>query len=110
MSNERYEDTPELFGGGCGGSTDGEITCGFCGQIYNKGCNDDDGYENCVSVLNTTFAGLDVCDCCFHLIEAEVLARMSDIIPWYIRRIKTRKARLDRDTVQLLALLQAGQK
>lgn len=90
----RIFDTPELFGEGCGSSTDGEIHCDICDHTYNAGCNDENGYENSTSVINTTFGGLTVCECCFEEIEQEVLHRMPSILQWYKQILQMRETNL----------------
>ena len=82
----RHDDSPELFGYGCGSGTYGEIMCEWCGTIHNEGCEDDrDGGR---SVRFTDFAGKLVCDCCFAAIEEEVIHRLPHILPW-AKRILT---------------------
>jgi hypothetical protein len=96
----RHENTPNLFGGGSGTSTCGDIKCGICGSLYNEGEDDRGVYDN-DSVTWTSFAGMVVCDCCFEDVEKEVLARMVDIIPWY-RRILEKRMAIDRRAIRSL--------
>ncbi len=91
----RYEDTPELFGGDCGSGTYGDITCGICQTAYNQGA-DEKGDYNGDSVTWTSFAGLDICNCCFEKIENEVLGRMGQILPWYKRLLLARRKSLEK--------------
>lgn len=79
----RLEDTPDLFGYGMGVSTCGKQECGWCGHVYNKGC--DEECEGGEFVTWTDFGSLEVCECCFGKIEQAVLNRMPDILPWYRR-------------------------
>jgi hypothetical protein len=88
----RFEDSCELFGAGMGSSTEGEVICEFCGKVYNKGIAvDDDDCSFGESVPYTTFAGKQVCYCCFEKIENEVRRRMVDIIPWFKRILDVQK-------------------
>lgn len=98
--NERFEDTPELFGDGAGGSTCGDIECEFCGAKYNEG-EDERGIYDGESVGWTEFAGLCACECCFAKIEAEVLRRMDRIVPWYERWLDRRLADCNRRQAQM---------
>ncbi len=86
----RYEDGPALFGEGMGSSTGYELICEFCGTVHNKGADaENDPHSEGGSVCYDTFAGKQVCDCCYEEIERAVMARMKDIIlPWYLRAIK----------------------
>jgi hypothetical protein len=92
----RFEDTPELFGGGCGTGSNGDLICEFCGKTY-KDREDKDGnpYDSSESISITTFAGKQVCDCCFEEIENEILSRMDDIIPWFTRILKAQHKNLE---------------
>jgi hypothetical protein len=90
----RFEDSPDLFGNGMGSSSCGEIICEVCGKVYNKGIGvdeDEDDDEEGDSILNTEFAGLQVCECCFEKIENETLRRMPDILKWYKKIIASKK-------------------
>lgn len=84
----RFEDSPELFGGGAGMSTTGSVHCQFCGETY-------EDTADIQSVVFTTFAGLQVCHCCFEKIEGEILCRMQDILPWFSRILASRRKRTD---------------
>ena len=91
----RIFDTPELFGGGCGFSTHGEITCEFCGERYHEGADTEQNYDN-ESILHTTFAGKIVCECCFEAIENEILHRIDTVLPWYRKILNARKDRTEK--------------
>ena len=91
----RYDDSPELFGCGIGTSTCGDIECDMCGTLYNQGNDEAEDYDG-DSVLHTTFAGLQVCECCFARVENEVLYRMPYILPWYKKILTAKNARLAR--------------
>jgi hypothetical protein len=94
MKMARFEDSPNLFGYGVGDSTDGEVICEICGNVYNKGIGIDENNEDedCGdSVRYTEFAGLQVCECCFDKIENEILKRMPDILSWYKRVVESQK-------------------
>ena len=82
----RFEDSPELFGGGCGHGTSRGFTCGWCGTEYP---GDETGHD---TVTVTDFGGKEVCEECFEVIEGEILARMGDILPWYRRILDAKKA------------------
>ena len=86
----RHDDSPELFGGGCGAGTSGDIECDICHEKYNQGADEAEDYADRTTVCWTDFAGLTVCDCCFWKIEEEVLKRMPQIIPWYQKIVEER--------------------
>lgn len=92
----RFEDSPNLFGGGSGSGTCGDIKCQFCGTLYNEGNDEAESYGR-DSVTETDFAGLTVCECCFEKIEIEILHRMPDIMSWYRRILEARRKRLSED-------------
>ncbi len=90
----RFENTPELFGGGSGRGTSGEITCRLCGITHNAGTDEEGrlpGGDSGETVVWTDFAGVAVCEDCFGQIEEEMLNRLSDFLPWVARRIAERK-------------------
>jgi hypothetical protein len=91
----RYEDSSFLFGVGSGDSTDGEIICDVCGNVYNKGISTDEDGDNDIefgeSVRYQDFGELQVCECCFEKIETAVLVNIEDILKWYRRIIQARK-------------------
>jgi hypothetical protein len=90
----RFEDTPNLFGDGCGVSTGGDFTCSVCGVEHNKGNDEDQNYsDDFIGVVE--FAGMEICGNCFEDVENEILRRMNYIIPWYRRIIEARRERLD---------------
>lgn len=103
----RFEDTPGLFGIGVGGATYGNITCEWCGTDY-AGRQDkrSEGFSD-EAIGNTHFGDLQVCDCCFEKVEAAVLSRMGDIIPWFIRILKARRTELKSKERMLVALRKA---
>jgi hypothetical protein len=82
---ERFEDSPDLFGCGCGSSTNGEEVCEWCGKVWNKGLNGDEPDEG-VSIRYTTFGGKNICECCFGKIESAIWARRLDVAIWLKRR------------------------
>ena len=87
---ERFEDSPDLFGCGCGSSTNGEEVCDWCGKVWNKGLDGDeldeyDEYEG-VSIRYTNFGGKNICECCFGEIENAIWARRKDVAIWLKRR------------------------
>ena len=47
------------------------------------------------SILNTYFAGKEICECCFEKIENEILHRMQDILPWYKRILDVKRKTLE---------------
>ena len=100
--SKRFEDTAGLFGCDSGVSTGYELECELCGRVHNPGADPDENpASEGDSICNTEFAGLQVCDCCFHKIESAVLARMPDILPWFIRIIKSR----EKQTAKVRALI-----
>jgi hypothetical protein len=101
----RFDDSPELFGCGCGGGTIGEIVCEFCGAVYNKGVGDDPPPDT-ESVTFTWFAGKQVCKCCFEKIENEVLRRISYILPWY-RKIIEQKVNIGKEHIAALNAIES---
>jgi len=92
----RFEDTPELFGGGCGISTAGDIKCHLCGTKYNEGADKNEQYTDDY-IRHTDFAGVDICDCCFEKIEEEIWRRRENIIRWMKRRMLYIKDCNDKD-------------
>jgi hypothetical protein len=103
----RIEDTPELFGAGCGSGTIAEIKCGFCGRVYNKGETGEHLSLDNESVEYTWFAGKMVCYCCFESLENEVLRRISDILPWYKRIVEAKRKGLEDESKNLSDVLKA---
>ena len=90
----RFEDSFELFGGGAGHGTYGDITCEWCGTTHNEGEDEREVYDG-ESVSHTDFAGKQICECCFEKIEHEILCRMRDILPWYRRYLDSRRGDFD---------------
>ncbi len=90
----RWDDSPELFGNGCGTSTCGDFTCGICGNEYNKGNDANEDYSGDSEGV-TEFAGIEVCGNCFEAIETEILGRMKHILPWYRKIVERRRESLD---------------
>jgi hypothetical protein len=89
----RFEDTPELFGGGAGTGTTGNIICEWCGTNYGNRENEQGeptSLDN-ESISHTTFGGKQICECCFEAVENAVLQRMEDIIPWFTRILQARE-------------------
>lgn len=89
----RFDNSPELFGGGAGTGTGHSITCGLCKTNYNE----DIGPSNPIggdTVNFTRFAGIQVCDCCFENIETAVLKRMDYILYWYNQILDDRLDRI----------------
>jgi len=100
--SRRFEDTSNLFGRESGSSSGCSLDCRLCGVTHNDGADsDEDPSMEGDSVCYTHFAGLQVCDCCFHRIENEVLGRMPDIIPWFIRIVEGR----ERQTIEMRELV-----
>jgi hypothetical protein len=100
--SERFDDSPELFGFGCGTSCCGDIRCEWCGIVHNPTETGD--YPDGESVCNTEFAGKTICECCFADIENEVLRRMPHILKWYRRILAARRKKLERDERLLAAI------
>jgi len=103
----RFENSPNLFGWGVGGSTMAEVICEVCGKVYNEGIgieDDDRNEDKGESVLHTEFAGLQVCECCFEKIENAVLSRMPDILKWYRNIIASRKESIQENEALLKGL------
>ena len=92
---ERYEDSPNLFGCGSGIATCGDFKCAICGTDYNHGNDENEHYED-EPVIHTDFAGVQICGDCFERVEAEVLHRLPDIIPWFRRILASKKRKLNR--------------
>ena len=76
-----------LFGRSSGHSTCGEITCAICGTTYNQGADIppegemDPDYSSYDYVRYVDFAGVAIVDCCFDVVEDEVLRRLpADIL------------------------------
>ncbi|MBI2594839.1 MAG: hypothetical protein HYW38_01095 [Candidatus Colwellbacteria bacterium] len=96
----RFEETSGLFGS-CGGGTTSAITCDLCNTKYPKGRLGGDG------ISHDDFAGMEVCSCCYEVVENAVLARMSSIIPWFIRILKSQEVKLDQRKKMVLELMTA---
>lgn len=94
----RFEDSPDLFGCGMGIGTYGNILCEWCGKVYD-GREDESGDPNSSenkSISVTHFAGKQICDCCYEKIENEIISRMDDIIPWFIRILEEKHKNIHR--------------
>ena len=91
----RFEDTPNLFGGGGGISTTGHFHCEMCDNTYNEGIGVDNNEEGGCSVTVGNFAGMEICEDCFEKVEQSVLARMPHILPWYRRYMDSVKERVN---------------
>jgi hypothetical protein len=100
----RHDDSPDLFGGGCGAGTSGDIECDICQEKYNQGADDAEDYHHRPTVGWTSFAGMTVCDCCFESIEDEILRRMPQILPWYQKIVDKRLSRAMEDSKNLQIL------
>lgn len=107
---DRFEDTPGLFGSGAGIGTSANVSCDWCGAKY-EGREREDGepLEDNVSIGLANFGGLEICDCCFEKVEDAVLARMGDIIPWFARSLKAKRASLERFEGMVSEALRAAQ-
>lgn len=92
----RFEDSPDLFGRGCGSGTSGEQTCEWCGTTYNKGADEEEIYDG-DSVTWTLFADKEICDCCFGKIEEEVWRRRKDLLPWIRARLEAMEEQVAKD-------------
>ena len=77
----RFEDSPELFGVGVGSGSDGPLTCNLCGREYPETPGETQAHL-------TYFAGMQVADCCFEIIEAEIIRRMPSILSWFERLVQ----------------------
>ena len=84
---DRIKDSPELFGCGAGRSTTGEIVCEWCGNTY-------EDKLDITSICWTEFAGKEICECCFGKIEAEIIRRIDDILPWYKKYLMEKTAKM----------------
>lgn len=94
----RFEDTEGLFGSEMGSATNEEIICGACGQHYpDVGDGSGPAYE--------MFGDLTVCECCFEMVEKEILRRMPQIIAWYTRILKSRRGKLEGQEAQMRGFL-----
>lgn len=91
---------------------DDPFTCQICGTKYNEpdgltpGPDDDplclnEGGEG---IIETHFAGLDVAQCCFGRIEAEIIRRAPDVLAFLIRVVERQRSIADVNE-QLLARL-----
>lgn len=103
----RFEDTPGLFGGEGGGETRGNTTCDWCGKRYDER---EDAIGNHIGdeyITVTDFGEKQICDCCFETVENAVLARMTDIIPWYIRILESKQKNLRHRREQIAELKKA---
>lgn len=100
----RFEDSPDLFGYGAGQGTYGNIGCGWCGKKYHDREDRQGNPKTDESILFTDFGGLQVCECCFEEVEAAVLERMDDIIPWFIRILEKRQGKMDQMAAMIAAL------
>ena len=93
----RFEDSPDLFGGGVGSGSYAEEKCDVCGTVHNEGCgaseNDDDLSDEAVGW--TDFGPLHVCECCFEAIEKAVFRRIEDIVRWYGRILARQREALE---------------
>jgi hypothetical protein len=96
----RFEDSFELFGGGCGSGCGYNLVCQLCGTVHNADAGYDssdlDGHAEGDTVSYTHFAGLQIADCCFGRIEEAVLHRMPQILEWYARILEKRRANLEK--------------
>ena len=101
----RFDDSPELFGVGSGTATCGTIRCGICGTTYNEGADNEECYDDNASVLHTTFAGVEVCECCYEAVEKEVLSRMNSILQWYSRIVTAKEKALQESRKYLNAII-----
>jgi len=84
----RFEETPDLFGGGMGSGSTDELICEWCGNVYERqpACGD--------SVSFTHFGNKQICYCCFEKVENAVLKRMPAILKWYRRLLDAKKKQL----------------
>ena len=81
----RIIDSPGLFGVGVGGGTIGKIICEWCNKLYNQDNEDENGEPidiNIPSVGFLTFAGKQICDCCYEKIENAMFYRADDFLDW----------------------------
>lgn len=92
------DDYQKFFGVASGDYSRGQITCDFCGTVYNKGIVNDGN-----SVYFEIFAGKAVCSCCYRQIEEGVLRWMPQILPWYEGITKKRKENVEKAENLLMA-------
>ncbi len=97
----RFEDSPDLFGRNIGHGVCGEVTCGLCGTIHNEGRVDEDSFPDAYSILVTTFAEIEICECCFERVERAVFSQRMDILKW-LQRINQKNRELLRKEHKLL--------
>jgi hypothetical protein len=102
----RFEDSPELFGYGVGGGTTAVIICGICGNVYNEHRETIPDFL-AESVRHTTFAGIEVCECCYEKVETEILHRMFHILKWYRKIVDARWRLVKEDDAALKAVTRA---
>ncbi len=58
-----------------------EIKCEFCGEIHNKGLDQDiDPFSEGRAVYSANFGGKEICDCCFGKIESSIVDLFGDIV------------------------------
>jgi hypothetical protein len=101
---ERFEDVGGLFAAAHVQASYGGINCDWCGARYAEDPSEGESIEWAF------FGGKQVCACCFGAVEAAVLGKMSDILPWFARLLEARRAKLARDdkAVEELKQMVAG--
>jgi hypothetical protein len=93
---QRFEDSPALFGVTVGGGTSGNVSCDWCGKDFtDRQDANGEAFDHSETIAIDHFGDKQICDCCFALVEAAVIQAMPNILPWYIRLLKTRQARLE---------------
>lgn len=81
----RIDDSYELFGEDCGTGTRGKFTCGICKKEHPERSEDE------TPLYTTEFAGIAVADCCFEILEKEVLIRMPFILTWFSKNVELKE-------------------
>ncbi len=94
----RFEDTPELFGVGSGRGSSGELLCEMCKTVHPDKGEDGD------SVCWTSFAGMQIAECCFEKLESEIWSRRDDLLSWLRRILEKIKANHDSNVESLDAI------
>jgi hypothetical protein len=99
MGQQRFEDTPGLFGVGICAGTSSTLICDWCGTKYPEIDPIDDSrrYAN--------FGDKQVVECCFVKVESAVLGEIQNILPWFTRLLEARRAKLAEDNTLVDAVV-----
>ena len=104
----RFEDTPNLFGGGAGVGTYGNFKCDVCNTVWD---NREDGNGDILgdhdAIRWTEFAGFQVCGDCFGKIENAVLERVDDLLPWLARILASKSNLIERRILMIKKITKA---